>query len=67
MGIWGWGISGKHLPPWGLQDPWSMVGAVLDFWLTFRRRFYISRNSMTFQVDIKHLGTFRPDLCTEFR
>ena len=37
------------------------------FRLSFRPRFYISRNYSRIEVEIKHLRTLRPVLCIEFR
>ncbi len=37
------------------------------FRLTFRPRFYVSRNSIIMQVENKHLRAFGTDICTEFR
>ena len=38
-----------------------------SFGLTFRPRFYISRNSRRFQVGKKQIGALGPAPCTEFR
>ena len=44
-----------------------LAGWLAGFRLTFRPRFYVSRNSIIMQVENKHLRAFGMDICAELR